>query len=303
MKKIAPFILLLLLVPACFSQSQGDADQTTPHENEGLIPLDQPYAISTAPHFAILVQFPKADSIRRIALGDSNYFLAEADKDDPHYAIVKQIQTSSEKGKPPIETNMLVYMASGRVINIMLEAGKLGETAYSIDYPVPHAQPEPQPAPPPAASPEVLEKAQRERARRELSNKMLDEVRNNPKKEGPVIAGGINLHFYRMERMDEWALVSFDVENTSAGVIDLEDPRINLVTTADNAKDRKKNIPAKVEPVQISESFVSFNQLRPGVRAVCLVTFKPPIHDRDQQVVLSVLNRAMADRPATFRIE
>lgn len=303
MKKIAPFIVLLLLVPVCFSQSQGDADQTTPHENEGLIPLDQPYAISTAPHFAILVQFPKADSIRRIALGDSNYFLAEADKDDPHYAIVKQIQTSSEKGKPPIETNMLVYMASGRVINIMLEAGKLGETAYSIDYPVPHAQPEPQPAPPPAASPEVLEKAQRERARRELSNKMLDEVRNNPKKEGPVIAGGLNLHFYRMERMDEWALVSFDVENTSAGVIDLEDPRINLVTTADNAKDRKKNIPAKVEPVQISESFVSVNQLRPGVRAVCLVTFKPPIHDRDQQVVLSVLNRAMADRPATFRIE
>jgi hypothetical protein len=303
MKKISSFIVLLLLVPVCFSQSQGGADQTTPHENEGLIPLDQPYAISTAPHFAILVQFPKADSIRRIALGDSNYFLAEADKDDPHYAIVKQIQTSSEKGKPPIETNMLVYMASGRVINIMLEAGKLAETAYSIDYPVPHAQPEPQPAPPPAASPEVLEKAQRERARRELSNKMLDEVRNNPKKEGPVIAGGLNLHFYRMERMDEWALVSFDVENTSAGVIDLEDPRINLVTAADNAKDRKKNIPAKVEPVQISESFVSVNQLRPGVRAVCLVTFKPPIHDRDQQVVLSVLNRAMADRPATFRIE
>jgi hypothetical protein len=303
MKKISPFIVLLLLVPVCFSQSQGDADQTAPHENEGLIPLDQPYAISTAPHFAILVQFPKADSIRRIALGDSNYFLAEADKDDPHYAIVKQIQTSSEKGKPPIETNMLVYMASGRVINIMLEAGKLAETAYSIDYPVPHAQPEPQPAPPPAASPELLEKAQRERARRELSKKMLDEVRNNPKKEGPVIAGGLNLHFYRMERMDEWALVSFDVENTSAGVIDLEDPRINLVTTADNGKDRKKNIPAKVEPVQISESFVSVNQLRPGVRAVCLVTFKPPIHDRDQQVVLSVLNRAMADRPATFRIE
>jgi hypothetical protein len=303
MKKIGPFIVLLLLVPVCFSQSQGDADQTTPHEREGLIPLDQPYAISTAPHFAILVQFPKADSIRRIALGDSNYFLAEADKDDPHYAIVKQIQTSSEKGKPPIETNMLVYMASGRVINIMLEAGKLAETAYSIDYPVPHAQPEPQPAPPPAASPEVLEKAQRERARRELSNKMLDEVRNNPKKEGQVIAGGLNLHFYRTERMDEWALVSFDVENTSAGVIDLEDPRINLVTTADNGKDRKKNIPAKVEPIQISESFVSVNQLRPGVRAICLVTFKPPIHDRDQQVVLSVLNRAMADRPATFRIE
>ena len=45
----------------------------------GVVPLVQPYAISTAPHFLVLVQFPKANSIRRIALGDSNYFLAEAD--------------------------------------------------------------------------------------------------------------------------------------------------------------------------------------------------------------------------------
>jgi len=308
MRRMAQFLVLLLLARLCFAQSQaGSADQqnqTTPHENKGLIPLDQPYAISTAPHFAVLVQFPKADSIRRIALGDSNYFLAEADKDDPHYAIVKQIQNSGEKGKPPIETNMLVYMASGRVINIMLQAGKLGETAYSIDYPVPHAQPDTQPAPPPpAVSPEVLEKASRERARKELSDKMLDEVRDHPKKEGQAVAGGLSLHFYRVERIDEWALVSFDVENTSAGVIDVEGPRINLVTTADNGKDRKKNIPAKVEPVQISESFLSTNQLPAGARAACLVTFKPPIHDGDQQVVLSVSNRAKADHPATFRIE
>src|SRR6201984_909509 len=136
MKKISPFIVLLLLVPVCFSQSQGDADQTAPHENEGLIPLDQPYAISTAPHFAVLVEFPRADSIRRIALGDSNYFLAEADKDDPHYAIVKQIRASGPKANLAIETNMLVYMASGHVVNIMLKAGKLADTAYSIDYPV-----------------------------------------------------------------------------------------------------------------------------------------------------------------------
>ena len=75
------------------------------------------------------------------------------------------------------------------------------------------------------------------------------------------------------------------------------------MTTADNGKDRKKNIPAKVEPVQISESFLSTNQLPAGARAACLVTFKPPIHDGDQQVVLSVSNRAKADHPATFRIE
>src|ERR1700740_1633574 len=141
MKKIAPFIVLLLLVPVCFSQSQGDADQATPHENEGLIPRDQPYAISTAPHFAILVQFPKADSIRRIALGDSNYFLAEADKSDPHYAIIKQIEAPAAKSKTPVETTLLVYMASGRVVNITLKAGKLEDTSYSIDYFVPTAEP------------------------------------------------------------------------------------------------------------------------------------------------------------------
>jgi hypothetical protein len=308
MKRIAQLLVVLLLPPVCFAHPQaGGADQLnkiTPHESEGLVPLDQPYTISTAPHFAILVRFPKADSIRRIALGDSNYFLAEADKDDPHYAIVKQIQASSDKAKVPIETNMLVYMASGQVINIMLEAGKLAETAYSIDYPVPHPQPVAEPDPQPiAVSPEVLEKASRDRVLKELSEKLIGEVRNNPKKQGAIIAGGLALHFYRMERMEEVALVSFDVENSSAGVIDLEDPRINLVTAADNRKDRTKNIPAKVEPVQISQSVVSAHQLPAGARAVCLVTFRPPIHDADQQLVLSISNRAMADHPATFRIE
>jgi hypothetical protein len=306
MRRIAQVVVLLLLAPVCFAQSQaGGADQQKKiNEKEGLVPLDQPYTISTAPHFAILVRFPKADSIRRIALGDSNYFLAEADKDDPHYAIVKQIQATSEKAKLPIETNMLVYMASGQVINIMLQAGKLAETAYSIDYAVPHPQPVLQPDPQPVpVSPEVLEKADRERALQELSEKLIGEVKNNPKKQGAIIAGGLMVHFYRTERMDELALVSFDVENSSTGVVDLEDPRINLVTTADNGKDRKKNIPAKIEPVQISESVVSVHQLPAGARAVCLVTFKPPIHDGDQQVVLSISNRAMADHPATFRIE
>src|SRR5215472_6193917 len=126
----------------------------------GLVQLAPPYTISTAPHFAVLVQFPKADSIRRIALGDSNYFLAEADKDDPHYAIVKQIRASATKAKAKsaIETNMLVYMASGRVINIMLKAGKLRDAAYSIDYPVPDSQVQHDPAPAPP-NPEVVEKA------------------------------------------------------------------------------------------------------------------------------------------------
>src|SRR5690348_10278986 len=127
---------MLLFALACMAQSQtGTAQQSAP--DTGLVPLIAPYTISTAPHFAVLVQFPRADSIRRIALGDSNYFLAEADKDDPHYAIVKQIRASGAKPTAPIETNMLVYMASGRVVKIMLKGGKLADTAYSVDYLVP----------------------------------------------------------------------------------------------------------------------------------------------------------------------
>src|SRR5437763_13891411 len=74
---------------------------------KGVVPLTYPYSISTEPHFVVFVEFPKADSIRRIALGDSNYFLAEADKTDPHYAIIKQIEAPAAKSKTPIETNML----------------------------------------------------------------------------------------------------------------------------------------------------------------------------------------------------
>jgi hypothetical protein len=264
------------------------------------VPLAQPYTISTAPHFAVLVQFPQADSIRRIALGDSNYFLAEADKDDPHYAIVKQIRATTAKPAAPIETNMLVYMASGRVLNIMLKSGKLAEPAYSVDYAVPNIQPVTPPNDPP---PVPAVKTNRENARTQLADKMLTEVKKTPKKDDGVAAGGLMLRFYRTERLDELALVSFDVENTTESVIDLEDPQINLITAAEKSKDRKKGVTAKMEPVELVQSEVSAKQLRPSERAICLIAFKPPVHDSDQQVLLTVSNRAMADQPAKYRIE
>ncbi len=303
MRKIAQFACLLFAI-GCLAQAQpGDSAQkvqsSPPANDSGLVPLARPYAISTAPHFAVLVEFPKADSIRRIALGDSNYFRAEADKDDPHYAIIKQLRTAGPK--TALETNMLVYMASGRVVNIMLKSGKLVDTAYSIDYAVP--KPQVQPDPPPVISQQALERAKRERDREQLAEDMLDDVRKSPKKRPGIVAGGLSLHPYKTERLGDVALVSFDVENTSSGVVDLEDPQVNLVTESDKGKDRKKGAPATLEPIQLTESDVSVKQLPPGARAVCLVAFRPPVHDSDQHVVLSVSNRAMSDQPATFRIE
>src|SRR5215469_13240302 len=150
--------MLLLFAVARLALSQTGTTQSA--SDTGLVQLAPPYMISTAPHFAVLVEFPRADSIRRIALGDSNYFLAEADKDDPHYAILKQIRATTAKSAPPIETNMLVYMTSGRVVNIVLKAGKLADTAYSVDYPLPNTQP----APPASDPPAVTEKTTRERS-------------------------------------------------------------------------------------------------------------------------------------------
>jgi hypothetical protein len=299
MTKFLHFTFMLVCVVACAGQSEtGTAKQAA--QETGLVPLAPPYTISTAPHFAVLVQFPRGDSIRRIALGDSNYFLAEADKDDPHYAIVKQIRASGLKPNPLLETNMLVYMASGRVVNIMLKSGKLADTAYSVDYPVPNAQPAAPVNDPPPVS---VESVKRETAREELADKMLADLKQAPKKDAGVAAGGLMLRFYRTERIGELALVSFDVENTTKGVIDIEDPRLNLVTAAEKSKDRKKGTPAKIEPIELAQSQVSAKQLKPGERATCLVEFKPPIHDSDQQVVLSLSNRAMADQPAKYRIE
>jgi hypothetical protein len=299
MTKIIHFIILVVFALSCMAQSQdGTAQQSAP--DTGLVPLSAPYTISTAPHFAVLVEFPRADTIRRIALGDSNYFLAEADKDDPHYAIVKQIRATTAKSAPPIETNMLVYMASGRVVNIMLKAGKLADTAYSVDYPVPSAQPAtPANDPPPVPA----ESVKRESARAELADKMLADAEHEPKKDAGVAAGGLVLRFYRTERLGELAIVSFDIENTTSNVIDLEDPRLNLVTAAEKSKNHKKGAVSKIEPIELAQSEVSAKQLRPSERAVCVIAFKPPIHDSDQRILLSVANRAMADHPATYRVE
>ena len=264
----------------------------------GVVPLTYPYAISTEPHFAVFVEFPKADSIRRIVLGDSNYFLAEADKTDPHYAIIKQIEAPT-KGKQAIQTNMVVYMASGRVVDITLKAGKLEDTAYLIDYPVQTAQPKDDPPP---VSPEEMQKKLADEERSEAAEQMIAEVKEHRKSQPGVVAGGLDLRLYRIKRLGVLALVSFDIENTSREIVDLKEPTINLVTAAGNAKDRKKPA-AKVEPVEITQSIVSSKQLAPGAHSACLVAFKPPVHDSDQQVLLSISNRATADKPATYRLE
>ena len=310
MRQIAGFGLVLVLVGTvgvpCFAQSKPIAAikppggvQPSSVTETGVVPLTYPYSISTEPHFAVFVEFPKADSIRRIALGDSNYFLAEADKTDPHYAIIKQIETPPTKGKLQIETNMLVYMASGRVVNITLKAGKLEDTAYSIDYSVPTVEPKDDPPP---VSKEELERQLRDRERADVVEKMISEVKDHPKSQAGVVAGGLDLRFYSVKRLGALALVSFDVENTSSETVDLEEPQVNLITASNNQKDRKKPL-VKTEPVEIAQSIVSLKQLPPGAHSACLVAFKPPVHDSDQQVVLSVSNRAVADKPATYRIE
>src|SRR5437870_6803561 len=186
MRNALRFALFLLLVGigcfACFAQSESAAtvkqqqeEQASSAADAGVTPLTYPYSISTEPHFAVFVEFPKADSIRRIALGDSNYFLAEADKTDPHYAIIKQIEAPAAKSKTPIETNMLVYMASGHVVNITLKAGKLEDTPYSIAYSVPTVPPN---AAPPPISKHEPETRLREQERSELAEKMIAEVKD-----------------------------------------------------------------------------------------------------------------------------
>lgn len=308
MRNLARSAVLVLLAciscVACLTQSEATGLAKQSGDDSGVVSLVYPYSISTEPHFAIFVEFPKVDSIRRIALGDTNYFLAEADKTDPHYAIIKQIEAPTPKGKPPIETNMLVYMASGRVINILLKAGKLEGTAYSIEYAVPTAEAkvDPPKLDPPPISRHESEKRLRDQEQSELIEEMTAEVEKTPKAQSGVTAGGLELRFYSMKRLGLLALVSFDVENTTSEIVDLEDPQINLITADENRKDRKK-VPVKVEPVEVTQSIVSPKQLAPGARAVCIVAFNPPVHDSDQHVAFSISNRAMADKPATYRLE
>ena len=160
-----------------------------------------------------------------------------------------------------------------------------------------------QPATPANDPPPVSESVKRGIARTELADKMLADVKQEPKKDAGIAAGGLMLRFYRTERISELALVSFDVENTTSNVIDLEDPRLNLITVSGRSKDHKKSAVSKIEPIELAQSEVSAKQLQPGERAVCVIAFKPPVHDSDQQVLLSVANRATADHPATYRVE
>lgn len=151
--------------------------------------------------------------------------------------------------------------------------------------------------------PVVDEKTKRDNARAELANKMLSEVKKAPKKDIGIAAGGLDLRFYQVERIDELALVSFDIENTTKTVIDLENPQITLITAAEKGKERKKSPVAKAEPVELVQSELSAKAAAARRTGYVSDRIQAPVHDSDQQVVLSVANRAMADQPAAYRIE
>ena len=80
----------------------------------------------------------------------------------------------------------------------------------------------------------------RDKERSDLAENMIAEVKEHPKSQPGVRAGALDFRFYAVKRLDAIALVSFDVENTSSEIVDLEDPQINLITAADKTKDSKK---------------------------------------------------------------
>jgi len=108
--------------------------------------LSYPYSISTRAAFCRFSSSSRGGFHRRIALGDSNTFFAEADKNGPALRNRQANRSASRKSKTPVETNMLgVLWLSGRVVNITLKPGKLRDTALSIDYSVSTAQPKDDP--------------------------------------------------------------------------------------------------------------------------------------------------------------
>jgi hypothetical protein len=312
MKKAVIGILVLVVV-VCIGgrlSSQAAKKEVKPSTSAAsadagrLITLTPPYVISTLPHFAVWVQFPQADAIRRIALGDSSYFEIEADKNDTHFAVVKQIIVPNHGVPQKIETNMLVYMASGRVIDITLRSGSMQQRAYRIDYPLAGEKPALRasvstPVEPSHAAKNLVP----ERTSELLKDRLIEEMKTPSGKGRAVAEAGLASHLYRVKRLNRLAFVSFDVENASSKVIDLEPPVLNLVTLRRRGKLRKKMVVLNAEPIPLSGAWLAPRQLRPRDRALGVVDFKPPAHDANQQIVLDIVNRAMADKPVEIRIE
>ncbi|HEX5483795.1 MAG TPA: hypothetical protein VFZ08_14320 [Terriglobia bacterium] len=237
-------------------------------------------------------------------MGDRNYFAVEADKNDPHFAVVKQTLVPHPNGSQNIETNMLVYMASGTVIDITLRSGAMQQTAYRIDYPLAERNRILRaPVFTPAALPQAAKKRAQERASELLKKRLIGEMKISRKRAGGVSASGLVSHLYRIQRLGAFAFVSFDVENTSSMVIDLESPELNLATVHKRGKLRKKTVVLNAEPIRLAAAWLSPRQLQPGGRALGVVDFEPPAHDANQQIVLDIVNRAIADKPVEIRIE
>lgn len=314
MKPGISLLLWLLLVPVLHARA-GPEETAAPGDQRralarAFVLEGEPARVAVAMNRIALLIFPAFDSIAAVecasclqldsavkpdALPADVFFGVSIDRREPVRLTLKQVRPEGPRRR---RANLIVVMASGRVIPVEVETGSPpASNVYFFDYPGP-------PGPKRLSLP--LEPAPGARAEDRLERRMEETLRRSGQGAEAARASDARLALksWRLLKDEDFWLLPFALENLTDEPVFLLQPRITL--EREEIKKlrfgRKKKITTSIENLPVKNARApSMLPPRGSFRGVAV--FAAPSRDSNQRLYLNIIDRDRMDRPLRLQLE
>ncbi len=315
MKPGVPLVLsvLLMLLPHGYVRPAGEITASSEQRSgraRALLLEGEPTRVTLAMNRIALLIFPDFDSIAAVecasclqldsavkpdGLPADVFFGVSIDRREPVRLTLKQVRPEGPRRR---SANLIVVMASGRVVPIEVETGNPpAGNIYFFDYPEP-------PGPKRLSLP--LGAAPRPKTRDQLERRMDEALRRSGQGAEAARAADARLalkSWTPLKDEDFWAL-PFELENLTAEPVFLLQPRITI--EREEIKKlrfgRKKKITTSIENLPVKNARAP-SKLPPRGSFKGLVVFAAPSRDSNQRLYLNVIDRDRMDKPLRLQLE
>lgn len=305
--------LLLTLMPHEHARPEQEIAASGDQRNGGaraFVLEGEPTRVLVAMNRIALLIFPAFDSIAAVecasclqldsavkpdALPADVFFGVSIDPKEPVRLTLKQVRPEGSRRR---RANLIVVMASGRVIPVEVETGSPpAGNVYLFDYPEP---------PGPKRLSLSFEPAPGAKARDQLERRMEEALRRSGQGAEAARASDERLAlkiWMPLKDEDFWTL-PFELQNLTAEPVFLLQPRITIEREEIRKLrfGRKKKITTSIENLPVKNARAP-SKLPPRGSFGGLVVFAAPSRDSNQRLYLNIIDRDRMDKPLRLQLE
>jgi hypothetical protein len=297
---VLPFAMVLLWIGTIVAQENSAPRRATRTVFDGHLST-----VRLAPHFTTTIRLP--EPVSSVIVGDPGLFLAEHSPNEPLLVFVKPLSTAGE-------TNILISTSNGRQFPLLLksslESGKpngefdllvvcraAGTSFIGEGYPtsvIAETQ---------ALGPSIsnLENEKPVSSTTVPLPTLVEKQRHGPlpKLQGDRLKVGIG----QVDQRDSQLIVSFSVVNSTAEVVELMVPQVQLAGFVKSGILGTSTRWTTVDQIPVLEFGLDKRRLIPGARTDGVVVFeRPALKQSNESLVLQIAEAARVDQPVLVPI-